>query len=101
MVLERKMERDRETGECRGGNGEQCRERRTWRWRETEGVCSETQEKHLVWRQPLKLMGATLSAGDGLEGTGTPGVRRKQEKIGQEAEESCFPWAEAAAGGGS
>lgn len=35
-------------------------------------------------------MGWTLSAGDGPEGTETPGVRRKQEERGQEVLESCL-----------
>lgn len=48
-----------------------------------------------------RLMGWTLSAGDGPEGTETPGVRRKQEERGQEVEESCLLWEEAAAERGS
>lgn len=48
-----------------------------------------------------KLIGATLSAGDGPEGTETPGVRKKQEDREQEVQESCPPWEEAAAGGRS
>ena len=41
-------DRQRDREKCRGRNGEQRRESRRWRWRETEAAGSETQEEHLV-----------------------------------------------------
>lgn len=84
---DRDGDRQRDREKCRGRNGEQCRESRRWRWRETEAAHSETQEEHLV------CLGLTTEAhrrdpecrGQGPGDTETPGVRRKQEEKWQKS----------------
>ena len=78
-----------ETAQCR----ESCRQRLDG-WREP----AQNLGGRLAWRQPQRLMGETLRAGGSLEGTGIPGVRRKQEERGS-SRRALSAWEEAAEGG--
>ena len=78
-----------ETAQCR----ESCRQRLDG-WREP----AQNLGGRLAWRQPQRLMGETLRAGGSLEGTETPGVRRKQEGRGP-SRRALSAWEETAEGG--